>query len=332
MEAQRSLEGQAAWETGPPPRAMAQIPTGPSPTVEAIYAALEAAQEDSYRDHLGFSGIGNTCERAIWYSFRWATQKKYSGRILRLFEVGHKAEHRFVADLRRAGITVSECDEATGKQWTVRDDTGHAGGSMDGVALGVPEAPKTWHLAEFKTHNAKSFAKLVAEGVQKAKPMHFAQMQGYMHLAGLTRALYLAENKDTSELYSERVRYDAAIGIQLVAKAHRIIAANVPPSRISKDPAWFECRFCDHADVCHQAKLPEAHCRSCLSSTPTDGGKWQCEAHGTTISSSEQRKGCSRHLYIPTLVDGEQIDFNESLPCVTYKMRDGSTWHDGVPF
>lgn len=322
----------AAWVTGPPPQIMAQIPATSQPTVDAIYAALEAGQEDSYRDHLGFSGIGNPCDRAIFYSFRWATKRHHNGRLLRLFETGHKAEERFIADLRRAGIKVYDRDEETGKQFTLRDDTGHAGGSMDGVAIEIPEAPKTWHLCEFKTSNAKGFTKLLSEGVQKAKPVHFAQMQGYMHLSGLTRALYLVENKDTSELYSERVRYDATIGIQIIAKAQRIIAATTPPARISEDPSWYECRFCDHAEVCHQGKLPEAHCRSCLSSTPTDGGQWQCEAHGRTISSSEQRAGCSRHLYLPGFVDGEQIDFDESLPCVTYKMRDGSTWHDGVPF
>jgi hypothetical protein len=311
---------------------MAQIPVSSSPTLDAIYAAIEATQETGFREHLGFSGIGNPCERAIWYSFRWATRSRHSGRLLRLFETGHQAEHRFVADLRRAGIIVHDVDECTGKQFTVRDETGHAGGSMDGVGLGILEAPKTWHLLEFKTHNNKSFTALVKDCVQKAKPVHWAQMQGYMHLSGLTRALYIAENKDTSELYIERIRYDAQEGLRIVAKAQRIINSANPPSRISTDPSWYECKFCDHNTVCHAGKLPEAHCRSCMSSTPTDGGKWQCEAHGRTITFDQQQKGCERHLYLPSLVDGEQIDFNEALPCVTYRMRDGSTWHDGVPF
>ena len=34
-------------------------------------------------------------------------------------------------------------------------------------------------------------------------------MQSYMHLAGLERAFYLAVNKNTDELYQERIRYDA---------------------------------------------------------------------------------------------------------------------------
>ena len=38
---------------------------------------------------------------------------------------------------------------------------------------------------------------LKAKGVEKSKPEHAAQMQVYMHLAGLERAFYLAVNKDT---------------------------------------------------------------------------------------------------------------------------------------
>ena len=56
------------------------------------------------------------------------------------------------------------------------------------VALGLLEAPKTWHVVEFKTHSAKSFRELAAKGVAEAKPQHWAQMQVYMHLTGITRA------------------------------------------------------------------------------------------------------------------------------------------------
>jgi hypothetical protein len=150
---------------------MAPLPTPNSPTVEAIYAAYEAAADRGYRDHLGASQIGTGCERALWYGFRWVTQARHTGRLLRLFETGNLAEARFVADLRRIGVTVLEVDPATGRQWRLRDASGHFGGSMDAVALGLLEAPKTWHVVEFKTHSAKSFAKLAAEGVEKAKPL-----------------------------------------------------------------------------------------------------------------------------------------------------------------
>ena len=49
------------------------------------------------------------------------------------------------------------------------------------------EAPKTWHVLEFKTHGVKSFADLTAKGVVLSKPQHAAQMQIYMHLTGIKR-------------------------------------------------------------------------------------------------------------------------------------------------
>ena len=144
---------------------MAPLPAPASPTVAAIYAAYEADAETGYRAPLGASMIGTECPRAIWYGFRWATRARHTGRILRLFQTGHLAEPRFVADLRRIGVTVLEVDPETGRQWTLRDAGGHFGGSMDAVAIAFPEAPMAWHVCEFKTHSAKSFAKLQAEGV-----------------------------------------------------------------------------------------------------------------------------------------------------------------------
>ena len=54
-------------------------------------------------------------------------------------------------------------------------------------------------MLEIKTHNAKSCGTLKRQGVQKSKPRHWAQMQTYMGMAQLKRALYFAVNKDTDE-------------------------------------------------------------------------------------------------------------------------------------
>lgn len=307
---------------------MAPLPAPSTPTVDAIYASYEADQDTGYRDHLGASGIGAECERAIWYGWRWTTRARHTGRLLRLFQTGHLAEARFVADLRRIGVTVHDVGE-DGMQFNFRDSTGHFGGSCDGVGIGFPEAPKAWHVCEFKTHSAKSFASLLKDGVAVSKPLHFAQCQVYMHLAGIERAFYLAVNKDTDALYQERIRYDAEAALRLMAKAARIIAAAQPPARISADPAWFQCRFCDHKDACHGEAMPERHCRSCLHSTPDTVGEWSCARLNHAITTEMQRTGCAAHLYIPGLVPGEQIDAGEDW--ISYTMPDGTTWRDGVP-
>lgn len=328
---------------------MAALPEKSQHTVEAIYRYYEVNQETGYRYHLGASLIGTECERSLWLSFRWATKAKFAGRMLRLFETGQLEEARFVANLRSVGIEVYEFEYEPwslenmylpAKQIGVRDAFGHFGGSLDGMAIGFVEAPKTWHVCEFKTHSEKSFEKLKKDKVKKSKPRHYAQIQVYMHLLGIERAFYMAKNKNTDELYQERVEYDATFAIQLLAKANRVIQAPRPPAKISHDPAWFECRYCDHHDVCHGEAKPERHCRSCMHSTPVEGGTWLCQqAHDAgydgEIPREVQEKGCDGHRYIPDLVHGTQVDATEATPgnwLITYHLKNGNSWVDGFDY
>lgn len=302
---------------------MAPIPPPPTPTIDAIYAAYVADADDGFRDHLGASIIGKECRRALWYDFRWVTRRTFSGRMLRLFDTGLREEGRLIRDLRRTGATVLDADPETGRQWQVSALGGHFGGSLDAVATGLLEAPKTWHVVEFKTHSVKSFATLKKDGVERAKPQHCAQMQIYMHLTGITRALYVAVCKDTDELHIERARADPAAGQRLMAKAKRVIDAPRAPSRISDDPAWWQCRLCDHHNHCHGDRPAERHCRTCLHSTPVEGG-WHCARRDLALSSGEQRQGCRLHLFVPDLVHGEQVDAGDSW--VSYRLADGTVW------
>lgn len=291
---------------------MVALPPRQHSTRDAIYAAYAARQGDDRRDHLGASVIGGECERELWLGFRWATRKNFDGRLLRLFDTGHLEEPRLVSDLRAIGCTVMDVDPDTGRQWTVRDDeNGHFGGSADGVALGVPEAPKTWHLVEFKTSNEKKFKTLETKGVRETQPKHFAQMQVYMHLLGLTRALYLAKNKNTDELYCERVKHDAAFAIQTIEKARRIVFSPTPPPRPFK-PDFYLCKFCDHRGTCHEGALPERNCRTCIHSEPAEDGTWICAMAALVIPPEEQRKHHPCHRFIPDMLPFEQVDVNGS--------------------
>jgi hypothetical protein len=302
---------------------MAALPPPPTPTLSAIYAAYEANRDDGFRDHLGASLIGKSCERALWYDFRWVTRAQFPGRILRLFETGQMEEARLVRNLRATGATVLDVDPESGRQWQVVAHGGHFGGALDAVAIGLKEAPKTWHVVEFKTHSAKSFRELIAKGVTLSKPQHWAQMQIYMHLTGITRALYVAVCKDTDELYLERVRADDEAAARLMEKARRVIEAQRPPARISDDPAWWECRLCSHHAVCHEGAAAAITCRSCLHATPVEGG-WHCARFDKLLDRDVQRRACPKHLFIPDLVPGEVIDAGEDH--VVYRMANGTQW------
>lgn len=306
---------------------MAAIPEKQSGTVAAIYAWREGQQDAGWRAHLGASLIGRPCARELWYVFRWATRAHHSGRLLRLFERGQREEEVFLAELRGIGCEVHAGDN--GEQFRVEFCGGHIGGSLDGAAVGIPEAPKTWHVVEFKTHGAKSFAKLTKEGVEKTKPEHWAQMQIYMLGTGMTRALYLAANKDTDELYAERVRIDANAGRQLIERAEAVVIAQTPPLRLSDDASWWQCRFCGQRSVCHEGAIPAVNCRTCAHSTPElDGGaRWSCAAWQNDIAPATQRVGCPRHVYLPCLLPFEQVDATDSG--VIYAGTDGTTWEQG---
>ena len=299
---------------------MAPIPQTDS-TVSLIYRAWAKRENRPPRSHLGASMIGRPCEREAWYAFHWALYPEFEGRILRLFDRGQREEPVFIRDLRQAGITVHAVDPETGKQFQFSDFGGHVGGSMDGAALGLPEAPKTWHVLEFKTHGSKSFEATVRDGVQKAHPEHYAQMQMYMGWSGMDRSLYLAVNKDNDELYGERVEFDPAVFEKLRGKAQRIVFCTVPMPRISESAAFFRCKTCHFHSICHGGGFPRANCRTCAYAIPTEGGGWHCSRHEKVRSVDEQRAGCPQHLFLKHAMPVQSIDAGKGW--VMYEIEKG---------
>ena len=256
--------------------------------------------EHGHRNHLGASELGKPCWRMLWYKFRWVRKVTPSGQILRLFNVGHTAEPRFISYLRGIGFEVREFAE-DGKQFRISGAMGHYGGSLDGMC----KAPERYQLSEdlvllneFKTNNTgPAYKKLVDEGVAKAKPEHYAQMSQYGYKYGLRYGLYLIENKNDSDIAIKIVELDWNLGAQLEKKANEIIFSKEPPQRISENPAVFECKFCDFAKICHEGEQVEKNCRSCRNASPVEDAQWNCSAHNSNIPSEWIKKGCD--LWLP---------------------------------
>jgi hypothetical protein len=285
---------------------MADISDQVDPIAAAIFEQYEKRGEmEKSRTYLGASVIGRECARALWYGFRWARKEKFDGRTLRLFQTGHMSEGRFVADLRSIGCEVYDVDPATGRQFGFESLGGHMRGHMDGCAKGIPGGGQKWHVVEFKTHSAKSFSELKKKGVRAAKPEHWAQMNWYMGKSSMSRALYVAVNKDNDDLYTERLEFDQVEFERTEAKAERIIFSGEPPPKISDDPKFYLCNWCTFNGVCHGGEVPAATCRTCVHATPTREGNahWACEKHKPDVIPVEiQRTGCNSHLTLPFLV------------------------------
>lgn len=284
-------------------------------TLEAIAAAIEVDQgakyrgllrklmpmaEDAYREedggfrkHLGASLIGRECARELWYNFHWATKPKFEARMLRLFNRGHLEEPRMVALLMLIGCEVWQCDEK-GNQFRITGHGGHYSSAIDGVVRGLPDLPPdTPCLTEYKTHNDKSFNKLVADGVINAKWEHFVQMQQYMGEYGLPWALYMATNKNDDHIHAELIQFDPVQYQKYHQRAGSVIFAQDPPPKLNNSPAFFKCKFCDQSRVCHNANPEvEVNCRTCSQSKPLENGTWICNLHSQILSKEDQEAAC----------------------------------------
>lgn len=285
-------------------------------------------QQNNYgRPHLGCSLLGHSCDRWLWLSFRHAVIEKFNGRILRLFRRGQLEEAQIVKDLKSIGIDIRN----TGSSQINVNFGSHVSGSLDGVIYyGVPGALNKKHIAEFKTHSKKSFDDLEKHGVEKSKPMHFAQCQLYMHGSEIDRALYVAICKDDDRIYSERIRYDKNIAQQLVNRGQRIALSDRMPEPISSDPSWYECKYCPANDFCFYSKTTkEVNCRTCSHSTALPDSTWHCAKWDDVIPFHAQRVGCDAHVLHPDLVPWQRKDSDNEWQAVYF--IDGKDIKNGDP-
>ena len=238
------------------------------------------------RSYLGLSGIGTKCHRRLQLGHYDTFDTEHSARILRLFGVGHSAEDMIKKELcDHIGLIVFD------DQKEVIGFSGHWKGHIDGLGIfkedsKFKEAHRGVFLMEFKTHNDKSFADLKKNGVKASKPEHYDQMTSYMHHLiedglDVRKAMYVAYNKNTSEIYIEIIDYDSERAKDLVQKQMEVVMADKLLPRIGNDsPMWFECKYCDAKDVCFNIKELKKTCRNCQHADVMNGGIWSCSKGG----------------------------------------------------
>lgn len=282
-----------------------------------------AAKTEAPRAHLGASTLGHACERWLWLSFRWAVLEQHPGRIKRLFRRGQNEESTIVSDLKAIGVNVHS------EQFRVSFGS-HVSGSIDGIASGVPGAPKTEHVVEFKTHSKKSFDDLDKNAVKKSKPMHYTQMQVYMHGLKLDRALYVAVCKDDDRLYTERVHYDAEHAEKAINKGHRIALSDYIPAPISNDPTWYECKMCAGHDFCHGSKTTkQINCRTCAHITPLSDNTMHCAKWDAIVPTEAQVAGCDSHVMHPDMVPWKRLQSPNDM--IAVYLINGAEYANGEP-
>lgn len=203
--------------------------------VSRIYEACSArAGREPRRGYLGMSQIGGECELKIWLDVNEGSPAPLDGRLARIFDNGNAVEERVVADLLEAGYPID------GRQMAFEDFGGRFKGHCDGVIHGITKEP---HILEIKSANDSSFKNFKAHGLA-SKPAYAGQVQCYMGYSGLKRTLFVVENKNSQELYMERVAFHRPAFDALREKAWRILDSPLPPLPRKNSGCW----WCDYRE------------------------------------------------------------------------------------
>lgn len=251
------------------------------------------------RPYLGMSQLGSPCKRYLWYTFRLAYERELSPRQLRIFERGELEEERILRDLAMIGV------ELVNRQERLVGYKGHLLGHSDGTLKNVPTLdPELVILAEFKTMNEAGFKKVQSQGVNKAYPGYYAQIQMYLKYTNLEICLFISTNKNTEERYYEIVSYDNEEIQRLEKIAVEVIDSTSPPPKVG-GPTWYECKTCAAYDICQYNAPIYRGCRTCVNVEVHDEGKWFCKKLNQELSKDEQFiKRSTDSCYEPLLVSG----------------------------
>lgn len=242
---------------------MTLIPERGDPTLLAVDAAIEADQAPYASKNIGFGEIGNGCSRYLYQKINSSTGEVFNASTLRIFRNGHADEAAMAADLRKVdGITLYTNDpERENKQYKLDSLGGRFTGRLDGVIIGLKQAPITPHVWEHKSTNEKKFEALLKlidkfgekEALKEWNFVYYCQAQSNMYHAELDRHYMTVSTPGLRRVTSLRTELDKSLAESLVAKAKRIIEAKEAPEKIG-GPDFYLCKFCRFYNECHGVK------------------------------------------------------------------------------
>jgi hypothetical protein len=223
-------------------------------------ALVDESHQQCPRDYLGASRIGEPCVRRLCYELMQVPVDDgaaFSGRMLRVFEAGHRFEEMTIRWLRLAGFDL-RTHNRKGEQFGFSVAGGRLRGHIDGVIVAGPDIGLPWPaLWEHKAVNAKSWTDIVKHGLRAARPVYFAQVQVYMAYMDVGVTLFTALNKDNQALCHEAVWFEAREAQALSDKAAdilRAVDADELPPRIAAASDFYLCRLCPFARRCWEFK------------------------------------------------------------------------------
>lgn len=206
----------------------------------ALFKQLESKPK---RDYIGASSIGNPCERAVWYDFHFPEKGHInSPTTLLTFRVGEYIESMIISLLRASNALLASQVHAESKAFPTFQGNYDAWIELDGEM----------HVLEIKTASNSNFSQAKSKGVKIWRPQYYDQIQSYLGMSEKQSGILLIVNKDTSEIYEEKINFDKFHYELLVSKAKRLVNTTQVPERINNSPIYYLCKMCKFKEVCHQ--------------------------------------------------------------------------------
>lgn len=214
-------------------------------------AAIEAQRQEQRRDYLGASNVGDWCLRKIQYN--WQYEETHPARTKRIFARGHSFEEMSAKALCSAGFRIERGTPRTGFEAAGGMFRGHA----DGIILAGPAIEGMGYpcLWEHKALGDSGWKKLEKDGLLKAYPQYYAQVQLYLAYLELHThpALFTAVNANTCEALHLLVAFDAEAAQATSDRAVTVIRATQAGELLDRgtDKATdWRCKMCGHRERC----------------------------------------------------------------------------------
>lgn len=321
---------------------MAKIPKI-STTLNAVDSALEEdfnKKNNVNFGNLGVKDLGKECDRELWLIYRWAVKPYFKSSQIKKIQAGYRGEKLQADRLRLVeGIELWTKGEDD-KQIKVTAVNGHISGRIDGVIVGLKEAPTTPHVWEHKVANTRKYESLKKllikdkEALQLWDFIYYIQAIIEMYLMGLDRHYLTCSDYGETETISIRTNSANKVAKEYINRAADIIESTVIPDKISLNSESDNCKYCNMKQLCHGEQIMQPTCRSCAHGSPNMDGGWNCSYHNTVLTNNkEQYYGCQDHVYNPDYISNiaTYIGYNEETNIITFKSVKTDKTFNNIP-
>ena len=231
--------------------------------------------KDTARDYIGASMAGTDCIAELQLSLRGFPSVTPDPRLKRIFFAGHRIEEWVVYDLKkRADLRVWEKDDTTGRQHRREWLGGHIVCHADGL-VNFEDGSDDLAILEIKSMNDARFKQFEKHGIKSANRKYYRQATMMMAMFAISRTLFVAYNKNDSQLHAEIIPFDEEEWGEMFIKIQSAIDGH--SERVASTPNDWRCKSCFKREACWQPPVLPPECRFCLHSKPSEDGTWLCK-------------------------------------------------------